>query len=125
MAHVPTHRCLVEIGLKAKGEIKEVGYDPKWGTPEKVAEYTRAMTEQGIEVTRMRLAQGLPIVRDSNRNPPPGLAAEWLAKQDRKRECRDGWRFWSVLIFTVVAALAAAVAAVPVVVDVFHTYMAR
>jgi hypothetical protein len=102
-----------------------VGHDPKWGTPEKVAEYTRAMAEQGVEVTRMRLAQGLPIVRDANRNPPPGLAVEWLAKQDRKRESRDDWRFWSVLIFTVVAALAAAVAAAPVVVDLFYSYIAR
>jgi hypothetical protein len=83
------------------------------------------MAEQGVDVTRMRLAQGLPIVRDANRNPPPGLAAEWLARQDRKRERRDGWHFWSIFIFTVLAALAAAVAAVPVVVDLFHSYTTR
>jgi hypothetical protein len=89
--------------------------DSQSGSEENVADYKRAMALQGVEVTRLRLAQGLPIIRDAFRSPPPGLAAEWVAEQDRKKERRESRRFWSVLIFTVIAALAAVVAAIPVV----------
>jgi hypothetical protein len=38
-------------------------------------------------------------------------AKEWMHEQETKLERREAWRFWSMLIFTFIAAVAACIAA--------------
>jgi type IV secretory pathway component VirB8 len=47
----------------------------------------------------------------------PFEAQEWMHEQQTKLERREAFRFWSMLIFTLIAAVAACIAAEPVVKD--------
>jgi type IV secretory pathway component VirB8 len=44
-------------------------------------------------------------------------AKEWMHEQEIKLERRESWRFWSMLLFTLIAAVAACIAAEPIVKD--------
>ena len=45
--------------------------------------------------------------------PARGQALEWIARQEAKQRRRDTCRFWAILIFTIIAAVAACIAAWP------------
>jgi hypothetical protein len=42
-------------------------------------------------------------------------AVEWIREQEEQLAARDSFRFWAMLLFTVVAAVAACIAAWPIV----------
>jgi hypothetical protein len=50
-----------------------------------------------------------------NQRIPPGEALEWLSEQEGKQRRRETWRYWIMLWLTLVAAIAACIAAWPIV----------
>jgi hypothetical protein len=44
-------------------------------------------------------------------------AQEWMFEQNRRLEMRESLRFWAMLLFTVIAAVGAVIAAIPVIKD--------
>ena len=71
----------------------------------------RALFEKiGLEVMRIDFPMGT-VIPDG---PARGQALEWIAEQEAKQRRRDTCRFWAILIFTIIAAVAACIAAWPI-----------
>jgi hypothetical protein len=66
--------------------------------------------EMGLNAVRGDIGRGwlIPDYEESME------AREWVREQEIKLEGYDRWRFWSMLIFTLVAAVAACIAAWPI-----------
>jgi hypothetical protein len=74
-------------------------------------EHRKKFEKQGYDLTRQCLQMGI-VDRQEN------IAAQaWLTEQERKRRRSETWRFWWMLIFTIVAAVGASIAAWPIVKD--------
>jgi len=56
----------------------------------------------------------LGIVDDAP-HPPCRFVERWLSQKRQAADIRDKWRFWAIFVLTLIAALAAIVAAWPVV----------
>jgi hypothetical protein len=65
--------------------------------------------KQGVLLTRLNLQMG------NMDGPEQQEAIRWIAEQEHARERRDVARYRMMLFFTVVAALAASIAAWPIV----------
>jgi hypothetical protein len=67
----------------------------------------------GEDVVRHRLANRMPI-GDGSDNLPYDEAKAWLAEKATARHSVGKFRFWIILVIAVISAVAAAIAAVPV-----------
>jgi hypothetical protein len=69
----------------------------------------------GVDAVRTDLLRAF----EGNQRIPAGpgrhQALEWLSEQERKQRRRETLQYWLMFAFTVVAAIAACVAALPVV----------
>ena len=69
----------------------------------------------GVDAVRTDLQRGF----EGNQRIPPGPgrheALEWLSEQEHKQRRRETLRYWFMFVFTVVAAIAACIAAGPIV----------
>jgi hypothetical protein len=65
----------------------------------------------GVATVRLDLQWGVFVEPGDDRNQ----ALEWLAEQDRATACREAFKYRAMLILTLVAAVAACIAAWPVV----------
>ena len=74
--------------------------------------------KQGVLLIRLNLQMG------NMGGPEQQEAISWLAEKERESEKRDNVRYGWMLFFTVVAAVGALIAALPVVRDWLH-YSAR
>jgi hypothetical protein len=84
------------------------------GAPMSIRPESRAKFEKlGIKFVRQDIIMGHSI-QDGLENRE---AQEWMAEQQRKLEFRESIRYWLMLIFTFIAAVAATIAAWPVVKD--------
>jgi hypothetical protein len=79
-------------------------------------DYRRYMESVGEDVVRHRLANRMPIGDRPENNPRPEFATAWLAEKDKTRTWKDNVRFWTLLGVAVISAIAAVIAAWPVVV---------
>ena len=70
--------------------------------------------KQGVLLTRLNLQMG------NMGGPEQQEAISWLAEKERESEKRDNVRYGWMLFFTVVAAVGALIAALPVVRDWLH-----
>jgi hypothetical protein len=68
----------------------------------------------GVDAVRTDL---LRAFEGNQRIPPAGRheALEWLSEQEGKRRRRETRRYWFMFVFTLVAAIAACIAAWPIV----------
>jgi hypothetical protein len=77
--------------------------------PATLASWRKAFEMVGPETLRLELAR-------NNYEPEYRRAAiEWLLKQDAKAAAIERGRFWAMLLWTIIAAVAAVIAAWPVV----------
>lgn len=69
----------------------------------------------GVDAVRTDLLRAF----EGNQRIPPGpgrhQALEWLSEQERKQRRRETWHYWFMFVFTLVAAIAACIAALPIV----------
>jgi hypothetical protein len=79
--------------------------EPRW---------REALEKLGEDVVLHRLANRMPI-GDGADNLPYDVARAWLAKRATRRRMVDSVRFWIILIVAVVSAIAAVIAALPVI----------
>jgi type IV secretory pathway component VirB8 len=67
----------------------------------------------GLQYVRKDIGFGFSIADEQE----TAEAKEWMHEEETKLARRESWRFWSMLIFTLIAAVAACIAAVPVIKD--------
>jgi len=79
-----------------------------------VDRFRSALEKLGEDVVRHRLSNRMPI-GDGADNLPYDEAKAWLAEKADARRRAENLRYWTILIVAVVSAIAAIVAAVPVV----------
>jgi hypothetical protein len=87
----------------------------KYGDSQQRCLYREAMERLGEDVVRMRLANRMPISDRPEDNPPPAFANIWLIQKAAARKKAESVKFWLGIFVGVVAAVAAIVAAAPVV----------
>jgi hypothetical protein len=87
----------------------------KYGDKRQRRVFCDAMERLSEDVVRMRLANKLPIGDRAEENPPPAFAIIWLIKKAKARRRAEGARYWFLAIVAVISAVAAIVAAIPVV----------
>jgi hypothetical protein len=78
-------------------------------------DYRRYLKILGEDVVGHRLANRMPIGDTPENNPPYELARAWLSERAAARQSTERFRFWTVLIIAVISAIAAIIAAWPVV----------
>jgi hypothetical protein len=78
------------------------------------SEYRQYLETLGEDVVRHRLANRMPIGDKPENNPSYEFTRAWLIEKARVRGRRESLRFWVILIVAVVSAIAAVIAAVPV-----------
>lgn len=79
------------------------------------AEYRRYLETLGEDVVRHRLASRMPVCDKPENNPPYGLVRAWLAEKVEARGRIESRRFQILLIVAVISAVAAVIAATPVI----------
>jgi hypothetical protein len=71
----------------------------------------------GVDAVRTDMTRAF----EGNMKIPPGPgrheAVAWLSEQERKQRRRDAWRYWFMFVLTAVAAVAASIAAWPIIKD--------
>ena len=72
-------------------------------------ESRKKFAQRGLPLMRQLLQMG---ISDQTENVE---AQYWIAEQDRKKRWKESWRYWWMLLFTVVAAVGASIAAWPIV----------
>jgi hypothetical protein len=82
--------------------------------------YREHLEELGEDVVRYRLGNRMPIGNKAENNPPPEFAGAWLTEKAKARRRAEGRRFWAVMIVAIISAVAAIVAAQPVVKSWFN-----
>jgi type IV secretory pathway component VirB8 len=78
-------------------------------------EYRQYLDILGEDVVRHRLANRMPIGDKAENNPPYELARTWLTEKAKARNKVENRRFWIILIIAIISAVAAGIAAIPVV----------
>ena len=78
-------------------------------------DYRRYLDTLGEDVVRHRLANRMAIGDKAENNPPYDLARAWLTKKADERRRTESRRYRTVLIIAVISAIAAIIAAWPVV----------
>jgi hypothetical protein len=71
----------------------------------------------GVDFVRTDIATG-PRIQDCEEST---AALEWVHEQNMRLARRDALRFWWMLTFTFIAAIAASIAAWPVILEWFST----
>ena len=79
-----------------------------------VGAYRQALEKLGEDVVRHRLANRMPI-GDGSESLPYDEAKAWLAERAAARRAAENVRFWIILIVAIVSAVAAIIAALPVI----------
>jgi hypothetical protein len=77
--------------------------------------YREHLEALGEDVVRYRLGNRMPIGNKPENNPSPEFAGAWLAEKAKARIRKDNFRFWVIFIVAVVSAIAAVIAALPVI----------
>src|ERR1700730_4133459 len=73
---------------------------------------SRAKFEKlGLQYVRKDIGMGFSLTDGQERVE----AQEWMHEQQTKLERRETFRYWSMLVFTLIAAVAACIAAEPIV----------
>jgi hypothetical protein len=69
----------------------------------------------GVDAVRTDLLRAF----EGNQRIPPGHgrheAPEWISEQERKQRRRETWRYWTTVWLMLIAAIAACIAAWPIV----------
>jgi hypothetical protein len=89
--------------------------EDKYGDAERRRVYREEMEGLGEDVVRHRLASRMQVSDRPENNPTPEFANMWLAEKQRARKSAENRRFWIVAVVTFISALAAVIAAAPVV----------
>jgi hypothetical protein len=76
--------------------------------------YRAKFERQGVELTRRYLIRG---IADKDETID---AQAWLAEQDHMNLRKEKWRYWWMLGFTIIAAVAGSIAAWPIIKDWFR-----
>ena len=79
-----------------------------------VDRYRTELEKLGEDVVRYRISNRMPI-SDGSDNLPYDEAKAWLAEKAAVRQRAENFRYWTVLVVAVISAIAAIVAALPVV----------
>jgi hypothetical protein len=78
-------------------------------------ENRKLFESMGVDAVRTDLLRGF----EGNQRIPPGpgrhQALEWLSEQERKQRRRETWRYWTTVWLMLIAAIAACIAAWPIV----------
>ena len=82
--------------------------------------YREHLEELGEDVVRYRLGNRMAIGNKAENNPPPEFAGAWLTEKAKARRRAESRRFWAVMIVAVISAVAAIIAAQPVVKSWFN-----
>ncbi len=77
--------------------------------------YREHLEELTEGVVLYRLGNRMAIGDKPENNPPYEFARAWLIEKEKARSKRENFRFWIILIVAVISAVAAIIAAVPVV----------
>jgi hypothetical protein len=77
--------------------------------------YREHLEELGEDVVRYRLGNRMAIGNKAENNPSPEFAGAWLTEKAKARSRKENFRFWAILIVAVISAIAAVIAAAPVI----------
>jgi hypothetical protein len=89
--------------------------EDKYGDAQQRRSYRDAMERLGEDVVRMRLANRMSITDRAEDNPPLPLQMSGSTKRARARMKAETRRNGTVIVIAVISAVAAVIAAIPVV----------
>jgi len=85
--------------------------DAKTRYEQDLRRWRERMEYLGLEIVRVRFAQGIPVT-DQPPYPPPDVIADWIGEQDVAVQHVEHERFQTIRRWTIVAAVASVVAAI-------------
>lgn len=91
--------------------------DEKFGDAKQRRIYINAMEHLGEAVVSHRLASRMPVGDHPEDNPPVEMANIWLQKKRTMRLRFESLKYWLGIVIGIAAAVAAIIAAAPVVKD--------
>jgi hypothetical protein len=85
--------------------------DAKTRYAQDLRRWRERMEHLGLEVVRVRFAQGIPTI-DKPPYPPPDVVADWIGEQETAAQRVEDRRFQIIRRWTIAAAVAGIVAAI-------------
>lgn len=113
--HPLSGRCGARLSGQQRLEDLGMINEDKFGGRQQVLIYRQTMERLSEDVVRYRLANRMPIGDSAENNPPPELANAWLTEKAARRRKAEDLRYWAILIVAVISAIAAIIAALPVI----------